>query len=190
MQVRDFYKKYNLMPQLIAHQLRVGAIVKLIGGDRDAILTALVHDMGNMAKFSKLDKHWSKEQEKFRAKYGKDAHIATSMILRESGLDKLYDYIQIEANLFEEIMKQSDLKRICRPAVLTLYADCRVAYDGVVSLDDRIVDLENRYNEKRTERIWGPKLEEYVQSLTEIDVAAITEAMVEPLFDELLDYQI
>ena len=87
-------------------------------------------------------------------------------------------------------MKRSDLSRICRPAVLTLYADCRVAYDGVVSLDDRIVDLETRYNEKRTERIWGPKLEEYVQSLTEIDVTSITEVMVEPLFDELLGYDI
>lgn len=42
------------MPQLITHQLRVGSIVLLITDDRDSILTALVHDMGNLAKFHNL----------------------------------------------------------------------------------------------------------------------------------------
>lgn len=35
------------MPQLAQHQLRVGGIVSLITKDKAAILTALVHDMGN-----------------------------------------------------------------------------------------------------------------------------------------------
>lgn len=118
MTIRELYEKYHVMPQLIAHQLRVGAIVKLIGGDRDAIRTALVHDMGNMAKFTKLDPYWAKEQEKFWKKYGKDAHTATSMILKEAGLDKLYGYLQEEAKLYREILNLEDFTGISKPHCL------------------------------------------------------------------------
>lgn len=87
MNIADLYKKYNLMPGLITHQLRVGGIVKLITDDPEAILTALVHDMGNLAKFSNLDEYWTTKQKKFWDKYGKDAHEATIKILEENGLD-------------------------------------------------------------------------------------------------------
>ena len=89
MQIRDLYDKYNLMPQLREHQLRVGGIVRLITNDHDSIITALVHDMGNIVKFdldkpyNKIDavEKWKIEQEHVRATYGRDAHEATYAIL-------------------------------------------------------------------------------------------------------------
>ena len=188
MKVADLYQKYNLMPQLITHQLRVGSIVRLITDDRDSILTALVHDMGNLAKFSNLDEYWTNEQLIFWDKYGKDANIATLNILEEAGLTKLHSYIDQEAYLYQNIIKIDDLSKISKPAVLTLYGDSRVAFDGVVSLEERIIDLETRYQNYHNDRMWIPKLEKYVQSLTSRDIAAITEKDVEPLFDELLTY--
>lgn len=190
MKVKDLYSKYNLMPQLIEHQLRVGGIVRLISDDRDSVLTALVHDMGNLAKFTSLDEHWSREQVKFWELYGHDAHVATSMILKEAGLDKLHDNLQDEARFYQDILQMDDYSQVSKPAYLTLYGDTRVAYRGVVSMEERIRDLEERYHEKRSEWVWGPKLEEYVQSTTKIDVTKITEEMVEPLFSELLGYNI
>ena len=190
MTIRDLYQTYNIMPQLIEHQLRVGAIVKLITNDKASIITALVHDMGNLAKFSGLDEHWSQEQTKFWSKYGRDAHEATIKILREAGLDKYRDLIEEEAKFYREVINLETFETFSLPAVLTLYADSRVAITGVVSLEERIIDLETRYNRKRNDWIWGPKLEKYVQSLTTIDIRSIKDRDVEPLFDELLTYEI
>ena len=176
------------MPGLATHQLRVGGIVKLITDDRESILTALVHDMGNLAKFSNLDPYWSQEQKKFWSKYGKDAHEATIKILEEAGLNKLRDNILEESKFYNEVMEISDFATVRLPAVLTLYGDSRVAYNGVVSLEQRIVDLETRYGKHRDDRLWASRLEDYVQTLTKIDIRAITEVDVEPLFDELLQY--
>lgn len=190
MQVRDLYAKYNLMPQLITHQLRVGGIVRLITDDRESILTALVHDMGNMAKFSNLDTFWTGEQEKFWNKYGKNAHEATIKILEEAGLPRLKNNIQAEADFYRDIMIIEDYHKVGRPSIFTLYGDSRVTFEGVVPLEERTLDLETRYSDHKNDRIWGPKLEKYVQSLTTRDITRITEADVVPLFDELLSYQI
>ena len=178
------------MPQLITHQLRVGGVVKIITNDSDAILTALVHDMGNLAKFTNLDPYWTREQEKFWRKYGRDAHFATSTILLEAGLDKLHKYLQEEADLYKDILNLEDFSSVSKPALLTLYGDSRVAYEGVVTMSERIIDLETRYSDKRNDWIWAPKLEKFVQSITEINISTITESMVEPLFDELLGYEL
>lgn len=190
MKVVELYQKYNLMPQLITHQLRVGSIVRLITDDRDSILTALVHDMGNLAKFNNLDEHWTNEQLIFWDKYGKDAHTATLNILKDSNLIKLHNYVEKEAELYQNIMEINDLSQVCMPAALTLYGDSRVAFNGVVSLEERIIDLETRYQNYRDDRMWIPKLEQYVQSLTSRDIAGITEQDVEPLFEELLSYNV
>lgn len=178
------------MPQLATHQLRVGGIIKLITDDHDSIISGLVHDMGNLAKFELSDPIWIAKQKEFRAKYGRDAHVATSKILEESKLFKILEYIEEEGRLYNNAIKVQDFSKVSRPAVLTLYADSRVAINGVTTIMGRIEDLEKRYGKPRNDREWAPKLENYVQSLSDTDVVSINEEMVEPLFSELLDIQI
>ena len=178
------------MPQLAQHQLRVGGIVSLITKDKAAILTALVHDMGNIVKFSNLDLGWTSVQEIFQKKYGRDANLATLKILDDAGLTKLRDLVEQEAEFYQNVINIEDFSKVSLPAALTLYADSRVAIDGVVSLEERIVDLETRYKQHRSDREWAYKLEDYVQSLSRCDVKSITEEMVTPLFDELLTYRV
>lgn len=190
MQIRDLYKHYQVMPQLQTHMLRVAGIVKLITKDQDSILTALVHDLGNIVKFDNLDEAWSKVQKECVAKYGRDAHVATAKMLEEAGLDKLKKLVEEESEFYRNIMQIDDFSKANLPAVLTLYGDSRVAMGGVVTLEERIVDLETRYGEHRNDRVWGPKLEAYVQTLTDTDIRAIKESDVEPLFDELLTYEL
>jgi len=190
MTIKELYQKYHIMPQLEKHQLRVGAIVALITKDRDSILTALVHDMGNIVKFSNLPSEWLPIQAEYIKKYGTDANVATIKILEDAGLTKLKEYMERESEFYQNRMTVTDFSKISLPALLTLYADTRVAFNGVVPMEDRIVDLETRYNMYRDDRIWGPKLERYIQSLTTTDVATIKEDDVEPLFDELLTYEL
>jgi hypothetical protein len=190
MTIRELYQKYHIMPQLEKHQLRVGAIVALITKDRDSILTALVHDMGNIVKFQNIDPAWRSIQETYIQKYGSDANEATIKILEDAKLLQLKEYVAQESDFYKNRMKVTDYSAVSLPALLTLYADSRVAFNGVVSLEDRIVDLETRYQTYRDDRIWGPKLEAYVQNLTDRDIRSITEADVVPLFDELLSYTI
>jgi hypothetical protein len=190
MTIKDLYARYQLMPQLIEHQLRVGGIVALITKDKDSILTALVHDMGNIVKFGTLSPEWDLIQKDFIQKYGPDANEATLKILEEANLLKLKKYMEEESDFYKNRMSVTDYSQISLPALLTLYGDSRVAFNGVVTLEERVVDLETRYQKYRDDRIWGPKLEAYVQTLTDRDVVGIREEDVGPLFDELLTYTI
>jgi len=195
MQIRDLYEKYNLMPQLREHQLRVGGIVRLLTDDHDSIITALVHDMGNIVKFD-LDRpytkindaiKWKIEQEHVRKTYGRDAHEATFAILREAGLDNYNIYLRDEGRAYDNESLDIDFfANMSKPALFTLYGDMRVSIEGVVSMQERIEDLERRYGAPRAESKWANKLEEYIQSSASIDVNSISEEMVETLFDELL----
>lgn len=187
MQIRDLYDKYNTMPQLREHQLRVGGIVRLITTEREAVLTALVHDMGNIAKFSGLNEYWANEQKKVWDKYGKEAHEVTFAILREAGLTELEMRVREEGDFYQSIIElDGKYETFSDAAVYTLYGDCRVAINGVVSVIERVEDLEKRYGHARKDREWVMKLEEYVTRKSGIDVAKITSEDVTPLFDELL----
>ena len=187
MQIRDLYDKYNIMPQLREHQLRVGGIARLITDDHDSIITALVHDMGNIVKFSNLDPYWSKVQAKFWADYGRDEHMATNRILRESGMGKYADYFKEESKAYDnDSLNASYFSTMSKPALLTLYGDLRVRFNGVCTVEERLKDLEDRYHYVRPERKWANAFETYVQTLTKLDLRSINEEMVEPLFDELL----
>lgn len=187
MQILDLYDKYNIMPQLREHQLRVGGIVRLITDDHDSIITALVHDMGNIVKFSNLDPYWSKVQEKFWTDYGRDEHVATDKILRKEGMGKYADYFKEESKAYDnDSLNASYFSTMSKPALLTLYGDLRVRFNGVCSVEERLKDLEDRYHYERPERKWANAFETYVQTLTKLDLSSIDEVMVEPLFDELL----
>lgn len=199
MTIKQLYTKYQIMPQLETHMLRVAGIAKLITRDWQDQITAekcvklcLLHDMGNMAKFQLDEKYaeWKPVQEEFWRKYGREAHQATCLILEDAGLREYRELIDEESHFYHTILEKDDYRDVSLPAVLTLYADSRVSMIGVVPLEERIVDLETRYKEHRSDRLWASKLESYVQSLTIVEVARITEADVEPFFDELLEYTI
>lgn len=189
MKISELYEKYEIMPQLVKHQLRVGAIVKLLNGNDEAVKTALVHDMGNLAKFTNLDQYWGKKQKIFWKKFGNDAHRATIQILEDSKLHYLAKLVQEESELYKNII-EADLSKYSDAATYTLYGDSRVAIDGVVTMEERIVDLETRYRMKRNDRIWAGKLENYIINKSGVEARTITEQSVTPLFQDLLSYNV
>lgn len=193
MQTKDIYTKYNLMPQLIKHQLRVAGVARLITAAWDdkraadlAVRACLLHDMGNMAKFTGLtDQSWIEEQKKFWGKYGRDAHLATDAILSELRLDDVRGVLADEARCY--MAMQPEFGTVSKPALIVLYGDLRVGMDGVVSMYERIKDLVLRYPyTSRPETEWGEKLERHVQIMTPVKLGEINEERVKSLFSDLL----
>jgi hypothetical protein len=112
--------------------------------------------MGNILKFDfsktksvlnlEIDvEFWQKVKEEYRQKYGDDEHQASLKIAREVGATgkviELIDCIgfdngktNAETNYFG--------KKICA------YSDMRVGPRGVISLEERLVDLRVRYDNK------------------------------------------
>lgn len=196
MLIRDLYQKYQIMPQLATHMLRAAGVGKIITESwsdrilaRKSVVACLVHDLGNLAKFKlepKYQAEWGPKQEQLWAKWGHDAHETTYGILRELGMGKYVEYLLAEAKLYETAAPSKLWPTTPKPALIVLYADLRVVPSGVVSVEERISDLETRYGARRAEARWGRQLEEYIQTLTTVNVREITESAVTPLFDELL----
>lgn len=214
MRILELYNKYEIMPQLVRHQLSVAGITKIITDQwsekeiaRKSVLASLLHDMGNIVKFDLSDEaqakfqtqkdtpnidlvYWRKVQEKYRAKYGQDAHEATIGILKAESLNEYAEYMIEEANLYHSSPTRAMLSAASYPAVMVLYADLRVTPRGVVSLDERIDDLQRRYGDFRPESKWGATLEGYVQESSKLNISTIDDEQVTKYAEELLRYEI
>lgn len=198
--IGQIYEQYEIMPQLATHMLRVAGVGKLITdswSDRElarrSVIACLVHDLGNLVKFKLEPRYlaeWGPKQEELRKKWGHDAHDATYGILRELGMEEYVEFLLAEATLYETAAPSKLWPTTPKPALIVLYADLRVVPSGVVSVEKRISDLETRYGAKRAEARWGRQLEEYIQTLTTVNLREINETSVSHLFDDLLSYNV
>lgn len=157
--INDIYKKYDIMPSLALHQLRVAAVAEVICNnitvpvEKDAIIKAcLLHDMGNIIKF-KLEyfpeftqpegfEYWKQIQDDYIKKYGKDEHHATIEIIKELDISpKISELVDCVGFLTAKDNKETtDFNRkICA------YADMRVTPHGIGTLQDRLLNLRERY---------------------------------------------
>ena len=212
MTIRELYEKYHVMPQLVTHMLRVGAVGKIIAenwvSECDVKFTTdlcLIHDMGNIVKFDLSENEnnklfgpidniekWREIQKSYWDKYGHNAHDATVGILNDAGLGRFVDCLVEEEKLYFAEASESELDTTNVATIIMLYSDCKVTPGGVVSYRERIDDLSKRYGGGRTKTWydWTYRFEKWMQSKTKIDLQSINETMVEPLFDELLGYDI
>jgi len=177
--------------------LRVAGVAKIITqewGDKElaqeCINACLLHDLGNIVKFDlsnplvpieNLDK-WRQVQSEVRQKYGSEAHQATYAMLEELGLKEYVTYLKEEEKIYQLPPTKVSFDAMSRPALLVLYSDLRVVPSGVTSLAGRVADLKKRYGDDRPETVWGQRLEEYIQTLTRVNVKNIGEEDVIPLF--------
>lgn len=160
--ILEVYEKYKIMPNLVEHQLRVAGVANMIFDhindveiDQDTIIkVCLLHDMGNIIKF-KLDyfpeflksegvEYWQNVQKEFIEKYGNDEHIATCEISKELGLNGNFTRILEGVGFTKALVNKESLDFNLK---ITEYADMRVGPYGVVSLEDRLLNLRERYNE-------------------------------------------
>lgn len=160
--ITDIYEYYNIMPNLQLHQLRVAGVAMQICeslnisvNKEEVITTCLLHDMGNIIKFT-LEyfpefleplgfEYWKKVQNDYKEKYGNNEHEATIVIAEELGTsERVIDLINCIS--FKKAPDNARIDDIARKVVA--YADMRVMPDGVTSLAHRCEDLRARYQEK------------------------------------------
>lgn len=155
MTILDVYQQYHLPPNLQRHQLEVAAVCQVIldgwnGGKIDPQLTltsALLHDMANIIKFKRpflgeLEinaTYWKQQQDAFVAKYGTDVKAATREIVSELGLPGVDTVLR---EMDELVAGESEAGWEARVVQL---ADMHVAPTGVVSFQQRLTDLIERY---------------------------------------------
>lgn len=197
MTISDIYEQYQIPPNLQRHQLEVAGVCQVvIDGwqgkkiDRDlTILTALLHDMGNIIKFKRpflgemaeRVEHWQKVQESFIAKYGDDVKVATMKIAEELRLPRVVRVLQEMELVIAGQTVDSWEARVVE------FADMHVKPDGIVSLDERLRDLVDRYN-YRGDEAWIQAIKEnhrLVSQQTTFDVETIGNIDFLPVIDRL-----
>ncbi len=212
MKISEIYEKYQIMPQLQLHMFRVAGVASLITENLEkkidtnsVIFTALLHDLGNMAKI-KLNAfpdfvqpqgfdYWQKILTEFKGKYGDNDYAATYKILKELGVSrKIYNLVQsLEFAKAFATAQGNDLElKIC------LYSDGRVSPSGVVPLTDRLNEVKERF--MRNKGISEETFDQISQSLFAIEKQIfarckikpedITEEKVKPLFGGLRNFEI
>ncbi|MFM7088373.1 MAG: HD domain-containing protein [Candidatus Paceibacterota bacterium] len=201
------------MPSLQKHMLRVAAVASFICDhwqgdqlDKKSIITAcLLHDMGNIIKFhfnlpeNELNpniERWRMVRQEFIKKYGTDEHHASLDIAKELGqLEVVCAYIDgVGHNKFGDQLSINDMG-----IKIVNYADARVAPHGVVSYKNRMDDVVVRYRshpqfigEKAHEIMvtHGYQVETQIFQFLNITPDDITDNVIQPIIEELKQYQI
>ena len=198
MTVAEIYKKYNIPPNLIEHQLTVAKVICVLQKHwlgveinwQEMILIGLMHDIGNIVKFD-FDKYpeflgqekknlvfWKEEQKRIIKKYGKDDHLAVKKILKELNLNLHIDEV-IQKKSFKNsvLIAQSDDWY----TKILAYADLRVLPGGIGTLDERIEDVRKRIPKYSTRKDFpelinaARKLESQIQIVVGLPISKILE---------------
>jgi hypothetical protein len=161
--IKEIYEQFQVMPSLQMHMRKVAAVADWIlstincipkADKNDVIAALLLHDLGNIVKF-KLGEEltdWRKIQQETIAEYGSDDHVATEKMVRELGVRNRLAFLISEMGFenLQHVIDSNDMElKIC------LYADLRVAPDGIVSLQKRFADLRERYKNTAYESRYG-----------------------------------
>jgi isoleucyl-tRNA synthetase len=191
MTISDIYKKYKIPPNLQMHMLRVAAVASLVCDNfaepinKEEIITAcLLHDMGNIIKFTFNDllellepegkEYWQDVKNEYIEKYGSSEHEASLKIAEElqtsnEVLEAIKSVGFIEA--FTTVLSENSAHKILE------YADSRVDPYGVVSLEERFLDFRKRYDRLNTD---SGKRESYEKALRTMEKQVFEKCKIKP----------
>lgn len=213
MKIQEIYEKYQIMPQLQIHMLRAAGVAYLICDnfnkplDNKLIISAaLLHDMGNMVridleKYPKLRKgldmkYWKRVQKNFISKYGLNEYITTGKILKELNLsEKIINIVDIGEVINIPVIEGDNNTEI----KIFIYSDTRVSPYGVTSLSERLSEVKDRFIVKKniTEEYFEDNIvnkaqiiEHQIFSHCKIKPEDVTEEKVQPLLEQLRNYDI
>jgi len=166
-EIKTIYSKYGTPLHLQKHMLRSAAVAELICDNlncdvvrEDVIGALLLHDLGNIVKMHFDDEtnlkflekddlerveELKQKQKEFINKYGDDDLEINHAIAKELGVSQR----------IEELLNEIGFKDACQinesnnlELMLRGYCDWRVGIFGILSLDERIEDVKERYTRK------------------------------------------
>ncbi len=216
MKISEIYEKYTVQQNLQLHMLRVAAVGAFIAdhfkdsaqiNKHELVSALLLHDIGNVIKFN-FDKpeysriaaediaYWKKIQAEYIEKYG-DEDTATVEIAKEIGVD---------GQTLELLEKTSASKTVEAAASddwnkkIACYADSRIGLHGILSVDERWDDINERYKGRGHSlsdfdnnllcRNAGKEIEQQIQSKADVNIAGISDADIAPIIEVLRAYEL
>lgn len=182
--IDDLYTEYELPEHLRMHMLWVSAVGKHICEHWDGptvdtetlINVLLIHDIGNLVKIKPGKEYLGFDQghtdEMFAMRqtlidtYGDDDHAISNGIAQKLGMN---DYAReiLEQKIFMKndcTAKSSDFT-----LKLAAYADQRVTFGGVVTLQERIEEGVERYKDRPGSSFNNPQTQEMIEHAYEIE---------------------
>jgi hypothetical protein len=214
MTIQAIYNTYQIMPNLQTHMLRVAGVAQKICEEfsqpidtKNIVAACLLHDMGNIIKFQLgrfptfLDPEgldfWENVKLGFIQKYGENEYEAAQKIAEELGVsERVRELIHaVGFHQIHEVVEENDFgKKICE------YSDGRVTPFGVVSLHERLKDLENRYSQKypsledqqrrKKYAVSAEQLEQQIFALCHIPPTDITDDTINTRLENLRKFEI
>lgn len=189
--ISEIYKEYKIMPTLQEHMLRVAGVASLICDNFDEplnkeeiISACLLHDMGNIIKFDLTYfpefvkpeglEYWQKIKKEYIEKYGIDEHLASEKIVEEFEVsDRILELIQAISILgaMNSVSSNDFGKKIVE------YCDDRVTPFGVVSMEQRLIDLGKRYTHHDG---FNQKREVFENTLRQIEKQIFAKCKIKP----------
>ncbi|MBP6866334.1 MAG: hypothetical protein KBC12_02200 [Candidatus Pacebacteria bacterium] len=211
MKIKERYEKYQIMPTLAEHMLRVGAVAKILTSQikesgfpsKEIISACLLHDMGNIVKFdldnvpAGLDipniEHWKEVQKKVIDQYGLDEHDATYQMAKDMGVSKVtLDAISnCGTAKAKKVLEEKSI-----PAMFVTYSDYHVAPTEIVTPEDRLNNILIRY--KNTPKYEGYvrdgnnvlEIAHYLEKQYSLDKQQVNEISVKTVVSELLEWEL
>lgn len=201
MNIIEIYKKYQIMPSLQLHMLRVGAVASILvravlGGAQNRLTTkeaqnivtaCLLHDMGNIIKFDLTYipefvqpeglEYWENVKKEFIERWGNNEHEATGKIILE--ITKSQDIFELSDQTgFSKainVLKTKDLsKMICN------YSDMRVGPNGILTLKQRTEDGQKRHLRNNSASKYDLNFENTVMALLKIEECVFGGLSIKP----------
>lgn len=216
--ITEIYQAYCLMMNLQQHQLRVAAVASTIWSwllpqvqqdvdQNNVILACLLHDMGNTIKFNLTlfpeflepegVEYWQNVKDRYLKQFGTDEHLASEKIAADLGVDtKVLRYIEsVGFQQAQDNLSTTDWgQKICD------YADVRVGPYGVITLEERFVDLRDRYGTtfaqpsdetKRTDfELAHLEIERQIQSVCTQPLSQLTDHTISGTINALKTWQL
>jgi hypothetical protein len=213
----EVYQDLGIPPNLQRHMLRVAGIAEWIAErwagphlNLDLLRRVLLlHDVGNIVKGDYIKRpelleeeahnapHWVRVQEKYIERYGTDDHVVSRVLAAAVGLtpDELNF---MDAKIFirnDETAMSHDYN-----LKVAAYADQRVAPFGVLPLETRLREAQQRYrdvpgssmNNPRTEFLilCAVRIEAQIAAYSRESLSELTDQAIQPYIDSLMNYVI
>jgi len=184
--ITAIYEKYFVPLNVVRHMKDVAGVAAQICANSkekidptDLIAVCLVHDLGNICKINlhssekvvlldeedkKRIEFFKEKQKEFWEKYGKDDNYANEMIAKELGLNKKVIFL-LENKAIEHKPKEFWINNL--ELMILAYADCRVAPEGVVSMQERIEEYAKRNSFHLDKEKWerSKRFEEFAREM-------------------------
>ncbi len=195
--VQEIYARYYTPRNLQIHMLRTAACGSLILAawtgqalDQTAIIqTLLFHDIAKpvtfditkQAQFIKSQSELKQVEQNIRFlidHFGTNEHQATLQIFREIGLSDVSQQLvdNLEWHYVDQLIAENDLA-----SLIPIYCDMRIGPRGILSIRDRIVELNARVPvENLAARLRSAQhLEDLMAKNVSTDLANITTAQID-----------